>query len=233
MTLNDFAVVLREKFPKLSDVPLNNEDLAQYVLNLYPQYYDFISPSARRIKQVSNLPVTYEPRKFFESSTTDGLNEAQAIQNRRAYIASLHEADMVIKASGMGVPVQALVEMAVESHRTEEFIRKERFIRDNGLQGGEILSLKPHQLIERLQDRLMGLIDALDEESHPTKREVLQIRINGLKEELRGRTKQALVSVGVRDSLGDDENPNGSGGSGTSPEGNLEPVSGTMSRVGF
>ena len=55
--------------------------------------------------------------RWFESSTTEVENEEKAIANRRARQASLHEADMLITASGMGVHATALHDITVETQK--------------------------------------------------------------------------------------------------------------------
>lgn len=230
MTYVEFGLQLRQIFPHLVQVPLNNEDLAQYFLNLYPQYYDAISPTARRIKEISERRP--ESSAWFESSRVQ--NVAGMIANNRAEAMALHEMDMLVKASGMGVPVTALHDIAVNTHQTNETIRLEQFRRDNGLDGADRTRLTPHNLIQQLEDRLMRLIDRRDAESHPDKREVLSTRIKHLQEELNARGQQAVVSAGGGTGLRQpDEDTDGPGGSQPSQKGDVEPVPREKSRVGF
>lgn len=230
MTYVEFGLQLRQIFPKLASTPLANEDLAQYFLNLYPEYYDAISPTARRIKEISERRPSSDA--WFESTRVQ--NVKGMIENNRAEAMSLHEMDMLVKASGMGVPATALHDISIITHQTDQIIRLETFRRDNGLDGSDRVRLTPHNLIEQLHSKLNRLIDERDRESHPDKREVLNIRIQQLKAELHARGQQALVKAGGRGELGPaDEDANGSGSHPASAETDPEQVPPPRNRAGF
>lgn len=155
MTFNEFGLRLRQAKPQLNAVPLNNEQLAQFVLNEWPELYDIISPAARKIKQVSEAPITWPNRRWYEGSNVEVQNEAGVIANRRAEITMLHEASMMILAESRGVPVTSLGHIIEREHETTETMRLERFRRDIGLEGGERSRLTPHYLIRQLEAELI------------------------------------------------------------------------------
>jgi hypothetical protein len=208
---------------------LSNEDLAQWILNRYPQFYDAISPTARKIKEIADRPRVSQ--KLWEGNRL--ANEAKMIENDKAEAELLHAADMLIKASGMGIPVVALPEIAVITHKTDEMIRFEKFKTQDGLNGIDRARLGPHHQIELLQDRLMALIDERDKESHPDKREALNIRVQQLKEELRARGQQTVVQAGGDGLRLSDQNSDSAGGSESSTQTDSEPVPPPRNRAGF
>jgi hypothetical protein len=230
MTLNEFGLTLRRKFPNLEAVPLNNEDLAQYVLNLYPQYYDAISPTARRIKEISDRPRVSQ--KWWEGSRL--ANERLMVENDELEMKALHEADMLIKATSMGVPRESLGHLIEMDHAHHHTMELETFRRDNGLDGKNRHLLTPHELIDALQAKLLRCIDHRDAESHPDKRAVLTLRIKQLREEIHARGEQALVQAGGGDRLRHtDEDPEQSGNSGDSNTASAQQPAASKSRVGF
>lgn len=228
MTLNELGLQLREIYPHLKTRPGSHTQLAQLFLQSYPEYYDLLSPVARKIHEVSHE--SFESQRWTERGRLESEDLFENTRKKR--LENLHLADMLMEATQNRTPVTALHDITIESHKTNEFIRKEKAIVEIGLSGNERASLKPHQLIRLLEAELEALITKRDNESHPEKREDLTEAIAFKREELRGRRNQALVSVG-RNPLGHDENPNGTGSGGESLKGDVEPVSGSHPRMGF
>lgn len=241
MTYQEFGLQLRKVYPQLNTVPLDHAALAQYFLNLYPEYYDAISPTARKVKELTDKPIRYPDRRWFEGSGQAGLNHAQAIQNRRSHIAMLHEAEMVIWASEQKVPVTALHEIAIVSHvhaaqkdlLTHQY-QLEKAKDNDAMDIGNREILTPHEIIDSLEDKLMTLIDRHDAETHPKKKRALKLRVNRLMEELDGLSSRAAVQAKDRQRV--ERSDAGSYGEGSlreETEEKVEPVSTEKSRVGF
>lgn len=229
MTPNDIGLKLRRECPELNEIALSNAQLGQYLLNRYPKLYKFISPTAERVKEITEDQ--FASSRWFEEGRL--LSKGMDVANKAAEIEMLHKADLVIKASGMGISVPAMIEMEQETHRTNEAVRKERLLDNDSLDANERARLNPHYLIQRLQDTLMRLIDERDNQSHPDKRKVLDLRIKHLMEELDGRAAQTALQASGRSRLElvrpDSDRP-GSGGE--SVQGDVEPVSVKGFRMG-
>lgn len=226
MTHNEFGLRLRKLFPKLVDVPLNNEELARYFLNLYPQYYDTISPSARALKEVSETEFTSSA--WFESTRLQ--NESTFIDNQAKRINTLAQVPAQIEASARGLTLHAYEQMRIEEHKTEMQIRLDNHALDSANRD----LLTPHELMQCLENDLMALIDRRDKEPHPDKRKVLDARIKHLMEELDARGRQALVQVtgGLRlEHQG--ESPDFQGGHREEAPSELEPLPPETNRIGF
>ena len=107
----------------------------------------------------------------------------------------------------------------------------DRVRRDDGLEGATTVQLSLHQIIERQQDRLKGLIDDRDAETHPEKRADLEDRIRDLREELRAQRQQAVVQAGGRSGVRQsDEDTDEPGSRQSRTEEDAEPFSATGSR---
>ncbi len=81
-TPNELGLRLREKFPGLNRLPLNNADLAEYILERHPTLIDLISPTARRVKEVAD--VSFRSQRWTEKGRLE--SEGIAISNQTAEI---------------------------------------------------------------------------------------------------------------------------------------------------
>jgi hypothetical protein len=229
MNLNELGLQLRTLYPHLISRRGTHAQLAQFFLANYPEYQDLISPVYRKLHHVATED--FESQRLTERGRLESDHNFEL--TRTLKLQNIHLADMMFEATSLRVPVTALEPMAVKSHDTEQQIILERAKRDIGLEGAERVSLKAHQLISTLEAELAELITKRDKEPHKEKKADLTESIEFKREELRGRRKQALVSVGVRSPLGDDEGPDGDGSGGTSNERDVERVAGPDARMGF
>lgn len=240
MRYEEFGLRLRRIFPKLVEIPLDDAALAQYFLNLYPQYYSHISPAAARIKEISDR--TPESQRWTEKGRLESVAQMVAINQAEAESQSFM--DVAIRAAGEGLTVEGYVKMRELDHhhhlqkdllqtQHDQVMELERFRRDNGLEGGERARLTPHYLIRQLEAELMDLIDRRDREEHPDKRDVLNIRIKHLKGELDARGQQTMVQAGGRPGVEfTDKDADRDGSSGIGFTSGVESLSSKKSRMG-
>lgn len=129
MTFEEFGRRLKDKvYPgAYDDVP--DRDLALAFLQKHPEYLDMISPTARRIMEMSNEAVGHDFH-LIGATTRNEEDRAKILLNRAAAATSLHQMDMTMEANALGVPVTVLAtlkdrehqvrsDMLLESHRTD------------------------------------------------------------------------------------------------------------------
>lgn len=221
MTHQELGLQLRQIYPQLQKHPGTATQLAQFFLKNYPEYQDLISPIARRVNEIIERPI--ESNRFTEKGRLESHN--LIIKNQVAEISMLHHAENVIRASSMNVPVEVLsrlAELDAEHHHKMEY---EKFVMSCGLDGTIRNTLRPLEVLQHRRIELNSLIEERDNESHPDKREVLDILIEAAKEELRGRANQAMVQAGGRRLRESNENTETERSSGTSVKGDVEPIS--------
>lgn len=230
MTYRELGLQLRQIYPHLQNEPGDDGALALRFLNSYPEYWDLVSEFAREIQSVATQG--FESQRWTEKGRLESTFAFEVI--RKSKLENLHMADMIMEATKRRVPVTALAELVVEDHKHHHTMELERFRRDNGLEGGERARLTPHYLIRQLEAELMDLIDRRDKETHPDKKEVLNIRIQNLKGELNARGQQTLVQAGGGGRVEfTDEDADRDGVRGSSTEASVEPLPPPKPRMGF
>lgn len=238
MTFQEFGLILRtEVFPELQHAAVSDLDIAQYYLNKYPKFYNAISPNARRIKEVSDRVPSSQ--RWTEAGRIE--SEGMIIANQSAEINMLHQADMLIKASSMGVPAEALVKISEMNHALhcqKELLTHQHILatkKDNAaLDAANRDLLTPQELIALLERELDVAIDERDRETHPEKRADKTESIAHQREALRGRRQQAMVQItgGPRLDI-HDEDPDGPRGGGAQAKESVDKEPHQTARVGF
>ncbi len=198
MTHDALGKQLRQLYPHLNQEPGDDKALALRFLNLYPQYYDLISPVSRRIKEISErLPTS---NRFTEKGRLESIEQQVFINRQEAQ--SLLYMDTALRAAEVGVSVETYERMKEHEHSlhlqkdllTHQYELEKK--KDNdALDVGNRELLTPHELVDTLEAKLMTLVDRFDAESHPKKKRILSIRIKRLMEELDGRAQTTALQA--------------------------------------
>ncbi|MBI4486926.1 MAG: hypothetical protein HY655_13025 [Acidobacteria bacterium] len=234
MTLDEFGALVKRN-PKVRDYYTADEldsvpahVLAQKVLAAFPEYWDMISPSARRI---------YELQRANTASQAVFATEGMRIEHRAGHIANnlaeaqaVHEMDMLIEASSRNIPRDVWGAMLLTDHQFQLQVKLERDRLNNeielesrrrniGLDGADRADLTPFYYLEEIRRRLTSLYDERDAVlndgrlSDVNKRDRLadiDNMIEMLREDLSARGQQTLVQAADRPRLGQgDPDPNG------------------------
>lgn len=217
MTHQELGLQLRQIFPQLVHDPdtrdMNHEVLARYFIKVYPDYLDLVAPAASAIYDATTSPVEVE-RGMFTTEGTHQDNIGKAIANRQSYVNMVYDGEQKIEAIMRSLPVTALHDIAIETHKTNQAIRLETAKTDEtirleesriaqGLDAGNRDLLTPHELIEILEAKLETTIKRRDRETHPEIRADLTESIAHQRGVLRARRQQAMVQVTDRKRLGD------------------------------
>ena len=117
MNLDEFGQKVRESdtarehytSEELATIP--NRVLAMRVLDRYPQYWDMISPAARRIKEL--IEEDTEKNRYLFGATVNRkiADRGRNIANKAAEIRALYDGDQMLEATASGVPITHLGEM--------------------------------------------------------------------------------------------------------------------------
>jgi hypothetical protein len=181
---------------------------------IFGSWADFYRDEAQHIRNRRDLIQTVEYGILAEQATQNGMNVATYVHARAKdhevhaqKELTTHQTDETIRLRQAEADIQASTWMAE---------------RDIGLDGMDRRS-RPEFRAGQLEGQLFDAIDRRDKESHPEKRQILDIRIDQLKEELRalGRMVQAGDGGGLSDDNEDTDRPAGPSASG---EGNRKSV---------
>ncbi|OFW04374.1 MAG: hypothetical protein A3I61_11130 [Acidobacteria bacterium RIFCSPLOWO2_02_FULL_68_18] len=131
MTFDEFGRLAKQspEFSMYSEQELAripNRIFALKVLEKHPEYWDMISPTAKRVKQVSDRDTTpsYGPIEDFFTGTTKRLeDERRIIDNNLAEAQSLSEMDAIIEAASRNVPREALTDYILNEQQATLQIR--------------------------------------------------------------------------------------------------------------
>jgi hypothetical protein len=153
MTLEHFGLALRIREPRFNSLPLSDLELAQYVLNLHPDGYQMISPTAFRIKEITDRP--RKSSKLWEGNRLK--NEALMIANDRAEVQALLEMDAAIHASAEGVTLPVYEEMRKMGYQAKLQGEVSWEERRQSIEASRLLSLEVHRILQSLKQDLYNL----------------------------------------------------------------------------
>jgi hypothetical protein len=246
MNIEQFGLALRSKFPGFSELNLGDEELARLVLNRYPDLYDLLSPSARRIKALSDADTS----SF--AWTERGRIEKRAghIRNNRDEAAALHEMDMFIEASLRKVPREALADLVkleqaqklqieLETARTDLELKKYWETARLDLDAADRSDLKGNHQLAWLDSQLTGL--------YRRREQLTGLLTKSAKDELRLVNRRIKIHERQVDAIGqtlvpppdgqgvfrDGSSPDGGAGGPEASSATEEPLPSEKHRAGF
>lgn len=137
MNLEEFGQLarqsdLRSRYSNEQLAYVPDRVLAMKVLDAYPQYWDMISPAARRIREIINRNPE-ETRYLFGARVSTRIQDrAHNIANNTAELNMVHAAEQMMEASAYGVPVTHLGELKLQmfQHQSrEQLMRLESWLK--------------------------------------------------------------------------------------------------------